>query len=67
MVEHPAGEHGFRCFLDPLIDEGGDFVSEIGGVVESSQFKTLQGRSGCGLQIVERWRESRHCHDLGSN
>jgi hypothetical protein len=52
MIEHPAGEHGFATFLNPLVDEGCDFVTEIGGMVETCKLKALQGRAGCGLQIV---------------
>ncbi len=42
MVEHPAGQQSFRGFKDPLVDECGDFVAEIGGMVEASEFKALQ-------------------------
>jgi hypothetical protein len=33
MIEHPAGEHGFTRFLDPLIDERADFVPKICSVI----------------------------------
>ena len=45
MIEHPSGQHRFAAFLNPLVDEGGDFVAKVGGVVESGQFKALQGRT----------------------
>jgi len=67
MIEHPAGQHRFGTLLDPLVDECGDFVTEVGGVVEPGKFKALQGRAGRGLQVVQRRCESRHGHGLGSN
>jgi hypothetical protein len=49
MVQHPAGEHGFAAFLDPLIDKGGDLGAQVGGVIQSGEFKALQRRTRCGL------------------
>jgi hypothetical protein len=42
VIEHPSGEHGFGRFLDPLVDQGGNFLTEIRGVVQACQLKTLQ-------------------------
>lgn len=49
VVQHPAGENGFTAFLDPLIDEGGDLGSQVGCVIQSGEFKTLQRGTRCGL------------------
>jgi hypothetical protein len=67
VIEHPSGEQGLRCFLNPLIDESGDFVSQIGRVIESGQLKALQGGTRSSLQIIERRGESCHGHGLRSN
>ena len=48
MIEHPTGEHGFGRLLDPLVDQGGNFLAQIRGVVEACQLKTLQrGARSC--------------------
>lgn len=62
MVEHPAGQHGFGAFLDPLVDQGGNFGPKVGRVVQTSELKTLQRGARGGLQVVERRRESRDGH-----
>jgi hypothetical protein len=67
VVEHPSGEHGLRRLLNPLIDQGGNFLSQIRGVIEPCQLKTLQRGARCRLQIVERRSESRNCHGQSSN
>lgn len=67
VIEHPAGEKGFAAFLDPLIDQSGDFISKVGCVIEAREFKTLQGSARCGLQVVEGRSESGNGHGQGSN
>jgi hypothetical protein len=62
MIEHPAGEHGFGGFLDPLVDQRGDFLAEICGVVEPRQFVALQRGARSRLQIVKRGRETGNRH-----
>lgn len=42
VIEHPAGEHGFGGLLDPLIDQSGNFLPQVGSVVEAREFKALQ-------------------------
>ena len=53
VVEHPSGEQGFGGFLDPLVDEDGNFLAQVGGMVEPREFKALQGGARGRLQIVE--------------
>ena len=67
VIEHPAGQHGLGGLLDPLVDERGDFVAQIGSVIQTSEFKALQGRSRCCLQVVKRRSELRRSHGRGSN
>jgi hypothetical protein len=48
VIEHPSREHGFGRLLDPLVDQGGNFLAQIRGVVEARQLKTLQrGARSC--------------------
>lgn len=63
IIEHPAGEHGFRSFLNPLVDERGDFVSQVRGVIEAGEFKALQGGARRCLQVIEGRSESGNGHD----
>lgn len=67
MIEHPAGQQRLGGLLDPLVDQGGDFVAEIGRVIEAREFKALQGGARSGLQIIERRSESRYGHGRSSN
>ena len=67
VVEHPSGQHCLRRFLNPLINQRGDFSPQIRGVVEARQLKTLQGSARGRLQIVERRTESRNGHGQSSN
>lgn len=67
VIEHPAGEHGFGGFLDPLVDEGGDFLAQVGGVVEAGELEALQGSAGSRLEIVERRSESGNGHGQSSS
>lgn len=43
LLEKPAGKHGGGVFLQPLVDQRGNFLSEIRGVRQSRKFKTLEG------------------------
>lgn len=67
VIEHPAGEHGLGSFLDPLVDQGGNFLAEIGGVIEASELEALQGSSRSSLQIIERGSETRNGHGQSSD
>lgn len=67
VVEHPAGEHGFGGLLDPLVDQGGNFLAQVRSVVEPRQLKTLQRGAGSRLEIVERRSKTRDGHGQSSN
>jgi len=67
VIEHPSGEHGFARLLDPLVDQGGNFLPQIRSVVEARQFKTLQRGAGSRLEIVEWRSKSRDGHGQSSN
>lgn len=42
MVEHPARQDSLGRFLNPSIDQGGDLLAQVGGVIQTSEFKALQ-------------------------
>jgi hypothetical protein len=67
VIEHPAREHGFGRLLDPLIDQGGNFMPQIGSMVEPCQLEALQRGARSRLQIVERRSESRNGHGQSSD
>jgi hypothetical protein len=67
VIEHPSGEHRFGRLLDPLVDQGGNFLAQICGMVEPCQLKTLQRGARSRLKIVERRSESRYGHGQGSD
>jgi len=60
MIEHPARQRGFGALLNPLVDQRRDFALQVCGVVESSEFKTLQRRSRRSSQVVQRWNHTRN-------
>jgi hypothetical protein len=45
VVEHPSSQHCLGGFFEPLIDQNSNFSPQIRGVIESGQFKRLQGSS----------------------
>lgn len=67
VIEHPAGEHGFGGFLDPLVDQGSDFLAQVCSVVEPRQLKTLQRGAGSGLEIVQGRSKARDGHGQSSD
>jgi hypothetical protein len=67
VIEHPSSEHGRRRFLDPLIDQCSNFPSEICGVIQARQLKTLQRGARSRLQVIEWRSEARNGHGQRSN
>jgi hypothetical protein len=55
LFHKPARQHGGGVLLHPLIEQGGDFLAEIGGVREARQLKTLQGVPRSGEKELPRW------------
>jgi hypothetical protein len=47
LLDQPTGDQGVAVFVEPLVEEGIDFLAEIGGVCEAREFVTVQsvGRS----------------------
>src|SRR5882762_7873777 len=62
MFEHIASQHGFRCVLEPLIDQYSDFTAQICGVVQTAELEALQGRPRSGTQIVDGGHDARYRH-----
>jgi hypothetical protein len=55
LLHKPARQHGSGVFLDPLIQQSGHFLAEIGDVIQSGQFEVLEGVPGSGQQELPRW------------
>lgn len=62
MVEHPSGDHCFSGLLEPLVDQSSDLPAEIGRMVESRQFKTLQRRARGRPKVIDRGSDARYGH-----
>ena len=42
LLHQPARQQGRRTFFDPQVEQGANFLAEIGGMVEPREFETLQ-------------------------
>jgi hypothetical protein len=42
LLQEQASQHGGGVFVDPLVNEGRDLLSEIGGMRQTRQFKALK-------------------------
>jgi hypothetical protein len=45
MIEHPAGQHRFGRFFQPLIDQNSYFTLQIRSVIQASELEAVQGRT----------------------
>ncbi len=54
LLHQPSRQHGGGVFLHPLIDQSANFLTEIGGVGQTRQFKALQGVPGSGEKELPR-------------
>ncbi len=45
LLEEPSREHGGRVFFDPLVEQRGNLLAEIGGVAQPRKLKALKGVS----------------------
>lgn len=48
LLHEAAGQIGRGVFLEPLVEQGGDLLAEIGRVGEAREFVGLQGVAGSG-------------------
>jgi hypothetical protein len=55
LLHQPAGKHGGGFFGEPLVEQGGDLLAEIGGVTETREFVALQGVARSGEQEFPGW------------
>jgi len=67
VVEQPSGKQGLGRLLDPLVNQGGNFLAQVRSVIEPGQLETLQRGTRSRLQIIEWRRESRNGHGQSSN
>lgn len=54
VLHQPASQHRATIFLDPLVYQGGDFLSQIRSMAKPGQFVALQTISRCGQQEFPR-------------
>ena len=54
LFNEPAGDHGVGVFIEPLIEEGSDFLAEIGGVAKAGEFVGSEGVAGSGEKELPR-------------
>jgi hypothetical protein len=67
VIQQPSSEHGLGRLLDPLVDQDGNFLPQVGSVVEARQLKTLQRGARSRLEIVERRGKPRYGHGQSSD
>ena len=48
LIHEPTSEHGGSVFLEILVEEGGQFLAEIGGVSEAGKLIGLESVTGSG-------------------
>ena len=48
LLDQPARDHGVGVLVEPLIEQGRNFLAEIGGVGEARELVRLQGVAGSG-------------------
>lgn len=66
MVEQPSRQDGLGRLLDPLVNQNADLVAQIGSVVQTSEFKTLQRSARSRLEIVGGRRKTGNGHGQSS-
>ncbi len=54
LFDKPASKHGRRVLFEPLLEELGDFLAEIGGVSKAREFVRLKGGAGSGEKKFPR-------------
>lgn len=66
LFQKPARQHRRGVFFDPLIEQRGNFLAEIGGVSQTRQLKALQGVLRSGQKEIPGWlgRTVTYCGNL---
>ncbi len=54
LIHEPASQHGSGVLLEILVEEGAQFLAEIGGMGETREFIGLEGVTGGGEQELPR-------------
>ena len=54
QLEEHASDHGVGIFIDPLIEERINFLTQIGGVTKARKFVTVQGVAGSSEEKFPR-------------
>lgn len=54
MLHEPAGEHGGGVFFHPLVEEGRDFLAQIGRMAQPGKFVAMQAVAGSREEKLPR-------------
>ena len=54
LLDEPAGDHGVGVFVEPLVEEGRDFLAQVGGVGEAREFVAVKRVAGSGEKKLPR-------------
>lgn len=57
IFANPACQEGFGGLFDPLLEQCGDFLAQIGSVVQTRKLEAFERMDGCLVQIVP-WRSN---------
>ena len=55
LLHQQTRQHGGGVLLHPLVQQGSDFLAQVGGMREPRQLKTLQGVPRSGKKKLPRW------------
>ncbi len=58
----PAREERLGSFFDPLLEQGGDLFTQIGGMIQTRKLEALQRRIRCLVQEAPCWSEAVGSH-----
>jgi len=60
----PARQEGLGSFFNPLLEQCGDFLAQIGGVIQTGELEAFERRVRCFVQIIPRRHDTAGGHDL---
>jgi hypothetical protein len=54
LLDEPARDHGVSVLVEPLVEQGRDFLAQVGGVAEARKLVAVQRVAGSGEQKLPR-------------
>ena len=57
IFAHPARQEGLRGFFNPLLDQCGDFLADVGGMIQTRKLEAFQRGIRCFVQVVPWWSD----------